>query len=650
MCATALLTKPQRIVNWIVYLIFRACTGLLERTPIEWNFRFGRLLGGLAGWFAPGYVRLARRNLKIAFGSEKSRAEIAKLAREHLRLLAANALAGVRLAAMPSDKILSRITVQGISHYEAAVREGRGVIALIGHQSCWEAIAQVSRLLSDRSTGAIYQRLGNPLIDAHIAHLRAKRGVELLERKTGVTRAVSILRNGGNVGLLIDQHAGTQGIWTPLFGRLASTTPLPRLLADHSAGVLMPVCMITTGIARWTFRIEEPLPDGLDAGATAAAVNRALENQVRASPADWFWVHDRWKTPKGDFLLRSAKRGVYVSAGSNLAQFRILLRSSNWLGDAVLSVPAVRAFKRGRPDSHVTVFTKAKLADFWRMIPEVDDVVVLPDRCSVRNAARAIRSRDPFDAAILFPNSLRSALEVWLAGVPVRVGYRGHFRAKLLTKIMPKWPRLEPPRSQVDVFLQLAKKCGADTLDPSLRDSLTFDLQSAEPSPPFGVICPGAEYGPAKRWHPERFASVAKHLSKRFGLQWIVVGTAKERALGDAVAKEIGGEPDVVNLAGRTTLTELAEQLRRCALLLTNDTGTMHLAGLLGTPMVAIFGSTEPALTSPLGARHRIVRRHVECSPCFLRTCPLDFRCMNEVTVDAVLAAAEALLNQRPDL
>jgi lipopolysaccharide heptosyltransferase II len=312
-----------------------------------------------------------------------------------------------------------------------------------------------------------------------------------------------------------------------------------------------------------------------------------------------------------------------------------------------MSVPAVRAFKRGRPDAHVTLLTKTKLADFWRMIPEVDDIIELPPKFGVRAAARAIRSRDLFDAAILMPNSLRSALEVWLAGVPVRVGYRGHFRSKLLTKIMPRWPRLQPPRSQVDVFLQLAKKCGADTRDPTLRDSLAVHLHGAQSAvAPFGAICPGAEYGPAKRWHPERFAAVAKHLSESSGLRWIVVGTAKERALCDTVANEIGGEPIAVNLAGRTSLTELAQQLRLCALLLTNDTGTMHLAGLLGTPTVAVFGSTEPALTTPLGARHRVVRRHVECSPCFLRKCPLDFRCMNEVTVETVLAAAKDLLNE----
>jgi lipopolysaccharide heptosyltransferase II len=144
-------------------------------------------------------------------------------------------------------------------------------------------------------------------------------------------------------------------------------------------------------------------------------------------------------------------------------------------------------------------------------------------------------------------------------------------------------------------------------------------------------LCPGAEYGPAKRWLPERFAEVAKSV----GGEWVLFGTAKDETVGRQVAEALG--QNCVNLIGKTTLEQLITELRRCRLLLTNDTGTMHLATLLGIPVVAVFGSTEPRLTGPLGSGNRVVRHQVECSPCFLRHCPLDFRCMKAVTAEEVV-------------
>jgi lipopolysaccharide heptosyltransferase II len=157
-------------------------------------------------------------------------------------------------------------------------------------------------------------------------------------------------------------------------------------------------------------------------------------------------------------------------------------------------------------------------------------------------------------------------------------------------------------------------------------------------------LCPGAEYGPAKRWLPERFAEVAAAVSAKLPVQWILFGTPKDITVGETIVRTLGDS--CVNRIGQTTLEQLIDELRKCRLLLTNDTGTMHLASLLGVPTVAIFGSTDPRLTGPLGDRHIIVRHQVECSPCFLRKCPIDFRCMKTVGVaevtDAVLSILDA--------
>jgi lipopolysaccharide heptosyltransferase II len=304
-----------------------------------------------------------------------------------------------------------------------------------------------------------------------------------------------------------------------------------------------------------------------------------------------------------------------------------------------MSVPAVRAIKSGRPDVHLTVAVPEKLAPLWRIVSEVDEIIALPSK-SVFAAARLFRQKPPFDAAILFPNSLRSALEAFLAGIPRRVGLTGHWRSLLLNQR----PRKTVSRGivhQTYKYLELASIVGAK-VEPQFpeanpirggRDRLKF------------ALCPGAKYGPAKRW--PRFAEVAEEISARFPVRWILFGTTGDGAVGLEIAKKLGEK--CVNRIGQTTLGELIDELSACDLLLTNDTGTMHLAALLRVPTISIFGSTEPLRTGPLGRGHRIFRRHVECSPCFLRECPLDFRCMHAVTSAEVVGAIQNMISQQAD-
>src|SRR4029077_696105 len=177
---------------------------------------------------------------------------------------------------------------------------------------------------------------------------------------------IDLLRSGGGVGVLSDQHAGDHGLWTPFFGKLASTSPLPALLAKRTRAALIAAGVYTTGPARWrmvfTERFDPPKADASIAALTSQ-INQIIEQQIRVAPEDWFWVHNRWKTPQPNFLLAQYKRGVHLPPGvlpQNLKPFRILIRSSNCLGDAAISVPAVRAIKAGRPDASVTVAVQEK--------------------------------------------------------------------------------------------------------------------------------------------------------------------------------------------------------------------------------------------------------------------------------------------------
>jgi heptosyltransferase-2 len=389
------------------------------------------------------------------------------------------------------------------------------------------------------------------------------------------------------------------------------------------------VAIVTVGPGKWRLEVGEFVPKrGASIDELTYRINCALEQLIIRRPSDWFWLHQRWKTPSPKFLLREYKRGVYVpKTVGRLAPFRILVRSSNWLGDAVMSAPALRRLKRGRPDIRLTVLTRSKLADFWRLVPEVDELITIDKGDSIFRVAAKIRGH--FDVAILFPNSVRSGIETWLAGIPRRVGYTRPWRDFFLNQFIPEPRSPGPLEHQAGHYMRIMKRIGANIDEPLEQGGRFCD------EPGLAGLCPGAEYGPAKRW--TEFGSVAHQLSERDGLHWLIFGTANEKPLGAEIMERLG--TNATDLTGRTSLSELAAQLRRCSFLLTNDTGTMHLAAFLGVPTIAIFGSTEPQLTGPIGEGHVVIRHHVECSPCFLRECPLDFRCMKAVTVEEVVAA-----------
>ena len=634
------------MVDFGIYLLYRAGSALVSLLPLRLLFRLGGLLGLCAWALMPAYRRLAHRNLRIAYGNELSTRELRRLTRRHFRRLGANLLSTVKLGTMPLERVARHVTLEGAEFVHDELRAGRAVVVVLSHLGSWELFAQIfPQHFGHVSLSTVYQQLGNRYIDADVRRKRARAGVQLFDRREGFQKAIELLRSPSVIGILGDQHAGDQGLWTPFFGRLASTSPLPALLAKRTRASVLSGAIYTTGAATWrmvfTPRIDSR---GDSVESITAKTNKIIAEQIRAAPEDWFWVHNRWKTPKPNFLLARYKRGVHrprETAPESLKPFRILVRGTNWLGDSVISAPAVRAIKRGRPDAHITVAAPEKLAAVWKLVPEVDEVLPLPD-ASPLAVSRLIKRQQPFDAAVVFPNSFRSALEIWLAGIPRRVGFAGHSRRWLLNQIVPEFPRHGPIRHQVHHYLHMAGILGADV--EALSDRGT-DARNGTPAEPLMALCPGAEYGPAKRWLPERFAEVAARVADERGVRWLLFGTAADSASGKIIADALGDRCE--NLIGKTSLEELAAELRRCRALLTNDTGTMHLATLVGVPVVAVFGSTEHRLTGPLGDGNVVIRHHVECSPCFLRKCPIDFRCMHAVTAAEVTAKVLATLDRR---
>jgi len=377
---------------------------------------------------------------------------------------------------------------------------------------------------------------------------------------------------------------------------------------------------------------------------------------------------------------------------------KILVRSANWLGDAVMSTCALQRLRQARPEASIALLSPHKLAGLWEEQPFIDELVTFSPPRNIFQIARLLREKQ-FSVGIAFPNSMRSALELWLARIPRRIGRARGGRVFFLTDPVASRPDSMPMRKlsagqirqrlagakvpapfpaaahHVHDYLNLVAVLGAspEVLPPRIfvsetrirefQGRLTSQLtnerisesvnsgRSNQLQRPWFGLNPGAEYGPAKRWPAERFAAAAAALVKQTNCRWLIFGASADRDLAESIAAAIrgtvGDPQSAVNLAGKTSLGELAAALKLCALLLTNDTGPMHLASAVGTPVVVLFGSTSPELTGPWpSARVRILRAGVPCSPCFRRQCPIDLRCLTSIEPSSVVKAISELVNQ----
>ena len=346
---------------------------------------------------------------------------------------------------------------------------------------------------------------------------------------------------------------------------------------------------------------------------------------------------------------------------------RLLVRGPNWIGDAVMSEPALAALQELFPTTEITLLVKPTIAELLRGHPALHQVLVYEDpgrhagitgKWTLAGALRRLQ----FDLAILFQNAFEAALLTFLAGIPRRYGYATDGRSFLLSD-----PITVPERTktghQVQYYMDLLRPLGSEGPAESPRLFLSSEEEQATDRrlAESGItesdlllgLNPGSTYGGAKRWLPERFAETADRLIREQGahsgrrVRVVIVGARGEEALGRAVADRMQIKP--IQLSGRTTIRELMAVIKRCALFLTNDTGPMHIAAAFGVPVVALFGPTDSRTTSPFGNGHTIVRHAVECSPCLLRECPIDHRCMTRILVDEVYEAAVRQLRTMND-
>jgi len=344
-----------------------------------------------------------------------------------------------------------------------------------------------------------------------------------------------------------------------------------------------------------------------------------------------------------------------IFSGDSQEIRKVLVRTANWIGDAVMTLPALGSIREGLPNRHIAVLTKPWVADLFLGHPLVDEVILYesPGRHEgVRGKWRLAGelSQKGFDLAILFQNAFEAALLAYLAKIPRRAGYNTDARGLLLTQAVPVNEKVKKGH-QVDYYRAMTAGLGFHS--PPSPPSLSITKRQGEESERIlrsrGLLeerrliglAPGAAYGPAKQWFPERFAALVDRFSRGWGARLLIFGSQGDRRTASQLIQNAHSE--AADFTGQTTLGQAIGLIARCRLFVTNDSGLMHVAAALGVPVVAIFGSTDPARTAPLGKNCRVVRKPLPCAPCLKTHCPEKRECMEKITVDEVYEAAREL-------
>ena len=334
---------------------------------------------------------------------------------------------------------------------------------------------------------------------------------------------------------------------------------------------------------------------------------------------------------------------------------RIVIRATNWVGDAIMALPALRAVRTKFPDAHISIVARPYVADIYRDQRLCDDLILYDTKGPHKgwrgreSLVAELRARK-FDVALLFQNAFDAAWLAWRAGIPERIGYARDARSWLLTRAIPVPREGQIPPHEKFYYLELLRRAGwLDDLDDVQQIALhvpdserhramqTLADAGSRPNALRIAVGAGASYGSAKCWPPDRFAKALNEFRAQIDGDLILLGTPQELAVSSAIARDLSFP--AVDLTGKTTVAELPALLSQCHVFLGNDSGAMHVAAAVGLPVVAVFGPTDPHGTAPVTPRAQIVQQKPYCSPCFLRRCPTDHRCMLAFTPAMVVEA-----------
>jgi len=418
--------RQKRLSHGLAYIAYRLAETALTIPPMWFCYRTGQLIGLICYYLLKRYRKLAEHNMSIAFGNKKSAPEIKRIVKEHFFTVGANFVCSAKLTTVSPNKLNDYIEYEGKELLQENAEKGIPIIYLVCHMGAWELLAQIESPANDVKQSTLYQALSNPYIDAHVLRKRKRTGLIAFDRKDGFNGPMAHLRTGGSLGILVDQNAGYRGVWCPLFGKLASTSNLAPLMAARSGATMFPYFVITAGPSKWKIIISKPLEvsSGESIETTTAKMNLEVEKMISRSPKDWFWLHNRWKTPKTRFLIEKYRRGFCLPPHmktEDLQPFNILIIAPRSDDHCKISLQTVKIIARGRPDAKITIL--GNHSKVWENIPEIQKFLERPNVGKESHSNASSIGNQTFDVAILFDSSREAALEAKKEEIPHIVGY-----------------------------------------------------------------------------------------------------------------------------------------------------------------------------------------------------------------------------------
>ncbi len=602
-------------------LLLHSLAWLLAHVPERLLHGLAIILGDLTLWCYPRRGRLVFANLHHAF-PDRPAAWHRRIARASSRRLFETALLSLALPCLSADRLrrILRASPGTKAFFAAQRRAPFAAVIAAPHMAYWEVLTALPLLVPEPfpEFGVIFRPLDNPAADAFVQRARERFGMRLLSRKQGFQEALKILRRQGIATVLFDQNAGLQGALTLLFDRVCSTSELPGLMVEKFGAQVWTLHARRLGFWRVEVELERVECPATVPGVTLG-LNRWLERTLTADDnrcASWLWVHDRWRNQDMPHLRYrlEAKRNLLVNelaARKTTAlprRTRVFVRLPNWLGDVVMAVPLLRALQASRPDAAITLIAKGAFLPLLRTWNLADDYLALPPR-GLRGLGFFHRLRRQYpDNYLLFTNSLRGDLEAWLTRCRQRFGLvrPGKPRPLLSHAFRPPAATDLRQQHQLETWTAFLRHFGLQG-DPV---TLPLGLPRTKRLPVLGLIA-GSENNPEKRWPVDHWRELIAALPPT--LTVILFGTANDIPITTAVAAGFGNR--VENLAGRTDLESYCQRLATCRLLVTNDTGGMHLANALGVPLIAVFGPTNPVRTRPVFNAPVTILQPSGCSP-----------------------------------
>lgn len=576
-------------------------------------------LGDFVFFALPRRRRLVLSNLHHAF-PEQPAAWHRRLGRESCRRLIETGLLSLATPFLPERRWRQIVTASPalIAAHQRHHATPAPTLICSPHLAYWEA--QTAQFLVTPAPhpefGIIFRPLDNPAANEFVKRSRERFGMKLLSRKDGFAEALKILRRRGWIGVLFDQNAGLQGALTTLFGRVCSTTELPGLMAEKFQARVYGI--FPRRRAFWRVEIDlHELPHDNRGETVTIRLNQWLEELLRGDDnlcASWLWAHDRWRNQDmpARRLRLEAKRDLLAAdlAARGLTspprRTRIWIRLPNWLGDVVMALPLLRALRVSRPDAEITLVAKKQFLPLLERWAVADRVHALPAQGLGYFAHFRGLRHEYADVWLLFTNSFRGDLEAWLAGARQRFGIVRAGKSRPLLSHSYRVPAEFDERThhQLELWENFARHFGL----AAPRELSPLQPVIATSRSPIGLI-PGSENTPGKRWPVAHWRALIEALPHE---RFVVFGTPNDVPIASAVA---GGFDAlrVDNLAGKTDLLTFVDRLRACRMIVTNDTGGMHLANAVGVPLVALFGPTNPVRTGPVFASSTLLLQPPDC-------------------------------------